>query len=418
MHDNEPLLRTLQGRMGDKSVGNEAFVTDHSGAIKQKLLDDLCKLEHLPHKLVKGEAGLQTAWGLLRRTVPSRFLHVPRGHAVDVTAEFCDEIEDTVRRILAQWTDQGGLTAGQQRIVELPIELGGLGFLPVKDLAAIVRLSALASLPENSGTHSFREAVINKEGLDLEARLQSKMETPPKDIVGNVHVLPAGRSAKAISRHPPNPAKSFKDAWMYADHFVPQPKHCWLRQTYPQSGTRSTRHGSLALRSSHSSIHQSGEWTIQMGVTAPFWACVTRCRASLWQAAPWCKALLDAIGRHVAWCARRAREIRHNRLRGFLVEYVKTTGAIATSEQAMHAAVHTADIHISEPNIWVDVRVECAQGVGRMEQEKRREYGQGPPNPSTLFDGVVPAVFKQHGCPSQRAVIFLHHILRRRVAKL
>ena len=75
--DNEPLLRTLQGRMGDKRgflslgetvseepadaipIGDEAFVTDHIRSIKQKLLDDLCELEHLPHKLVKGEAGLQ-----------------------------------------------------------------------------------------------------------------------------------------------------------------------------------------------------------------------------------------------------------------------------------------------------------------------------------------------------------------------
>ena len=60
--------------------------------------------------------------------------------------------------------------------------------------------------------------------LDLEARLEPKMETPPKDIVGNVHALPVGRSAKSISRHftKSNLAKSFKDAWMYADHFVPQ----------------------------------------------------------------------------------------------------------------------------------------------------------------------------------------------------
>ena len=36
-----------------------------------------------------------------------------------------------------------------------------------------------------------------------------------------------------------------------------------------------------------------------------------------------CKAPLDTTGRHVAWCARRAREIRHNRLRDFPVEYVK-----------------------------------------------------------------------------------------------
>ena len=57
------------------------------------------------------------------------------------------------------------------------------------------------------------------------------METPPREIVGNAHVLPAGRIAKAISRHLTGSylAKSFKDAWMYADHFAPQLKHCWLR---------------------------------------------------------------------------------------------------------------------------------------------------------------------------------------------
>ena len=89
--DDEPLLRILQGRMGDKRgilvlgemvseepenaipIGNEAFVADHINSFKQKLLDDLCKLEHLPHKLVKGEAGLQPAWGFLRHhPSPSR----------------------------------------------------------------------------------------------------------------------------------------------------------------------------------------------------------------------------------------------------------------------------------------------------------------------------------------------------------
>ena len=257
----------------------------------------------------KGEAGLQTAWGLLRRTVPSRFLHVLRGHAVDVTAELnCDEIQDTIHRILAQWTDQGGLTAGQQRIVELPIEHGGLGFLPVKDLAAIARLSALASLPENSDTHSFREAVINKEGLDLEARLQSKMETPPKDIVGNVHVLPAGRSAKAISRHLTKSylAKSFKDAWMHADHFVPQLKHCWLRNVNKHTlkagqGAPGMGHWLYTLPTAPFTKVANGPFN--MGVTAPVWACVTRCRASLWQAAPWCEtAVQGTAGRHRPTC--------------------------------------------------------------------------------------------------------------------
>ena len=89
-------------------------------------------------------------------------------------------------------------------------------------------------------------------------------------------------------------------------------------------------------------------------------------------------------------------------------------------------AVHTADTHISEPNgtdIWVDVRIGMAKPdcsvpkeLARMEQEKCREYGLGPSNPSTLFDGVVPLVFKQHGCPNPCAITFLHHILRRKVA--
>ena len=87
--DDEPLLRTLQGSMGDKRgilvlgetvseepedaipIGNEAFVTDHISIVKQKLLDDLCKLEHFPHELVKGEAGLQTAWGHCNARFPA-----------------------------------------------------------------------------------------------------------------------------------------------------------------------------------------------------------------------------------------------------------------------------------------------------------------------------------------------------------
>ena len=85
---------------------------------------------------------------------------------------------------------------------------------------------------------------------------------------------------------------------------------------------------------------------------------------------------------------------------GFLVEYTKTTGAIATSEQAMPPrdsqpaarearAVHIADRHISEPNgtdIWIAVRIGMAKPdcsvpkeLARMEQEKRREYGQDHP---------------------------------------
>ena len=128
---------------------------------------------------------------------------------------------------------------------------------------------------------------------------------------------------------------------------------------------------------------------------------------------------------------RRAREIRHNRLHDFLVEYTKSTGAVVTLEQAMPLpsdsrlaarearAVHTAGTQKSEPNgtdIWFDVRVgiDCSlsKELARMEQEKHRDYGLGASNPSTLFDGVVP-FFGRHGCPGPCAIIFLNHILRR-----
>ena len=85
-------------------------------------------------------------------------------------------------------------------------------------------------------------------------------------------------------------------------------------------------------------------------------------------------------------------------------------------------------MHMSEPNgtdIWVDVRVDVAKPdcsvpkeLVRIEHEKHREYGLRASNPSTLFDGVVPVIFEQPGCPGPCAITFLHHILRRRVHKL
>ena len=231
-----------------------------------------------------------------------------------------------------------GQTAGQQRNVEFPIEHGGLGFLPIKDLAAIARLSVLASLPSNT--------------------------------------LKAGTGAPGMGH------------WLYT----------------PTAPFTKVANGPF-------------KWGLQHYVASNSWEQNSRA-GHRW----------TILGRHVAWCARRAKEIRHNRLRDFLLEYTKTTGAIATSEQAMPLprdnhpatwetrAVHTVDIHISEPN-GTDVRIGMAKPdcnvpkeLARMEQEKRREYGLGQANPSTLFDGVVPVIFEQHGCPSPCAITLGSHL--------
>ena len=64
-----------------------------------------------------------------------------------------------------------------------------------RNLAVIARLSALAALLDTERTHGLS---------DLEARLQPKMETPPREIVGKVHVLPPKRSVKPYPSTSPN----------------------------------------------------------------------------------------------------------------------------------------------------------------------------------------------------------------------
>ena len=138
----------------------------------------------------------------------------------------------------------------------------------------------------------------------------------------NVHALPAGRSAKSISRHLTKSylAKSFKDACMYADHFVPQLKHCWLRNVNKHTlkagqGAPGMGHWLYTLPTAPFTKVANGpfKWGLQhrFGLASP--GAGHLCGKELPGAKQPCKAPLDAIGRHVAWCARRAREIRHNR---------------------------------------------------------------------------------------------------------
>ena len=142
------------------------------------------------------------------------------------------------------------------------------------------------------------------------------METPPRQIVGNVKVLLAGRSAKAISRHFTKSylAKSCKDAWMYADHFVPQLKHCWLRNVNKHTlkagpGAPGMDAGYTLSQLLHSPKwrmgHSSGVCNTDLAWLHPEAGCLRG--KQLPGAKQPCKAPLEHIGRRAAWCARRAR---------------------------------------------------------------------------------------------------------------
>ena len=90
------------------------------------------------------------------------------------------------------------------------------------------------------------------------------------------------------------------------------------------------------------------------------------------------------------------------------------------SQPAAHEtrAVHTADIHICEADgtdVWLeplDIKIGMAKSdcsipkeLSRMGNEKKREYGLEPPNPSALHEGVVPVILEHHACPSKYLLI-------------
>ena len=170
--ENEPLLRTLQGRMGDKrgiltlskTVSGEpenakpledgAFVAAHIARIKQQtLLDDL----HLPQTLTKGEAGLQSAWGHER--CPAAFCMFEEAMQLKALLNVAMTFKE---RFIAHWL--GGLI---RRTYPGTTTYSGAPhrarWFRLQDLAAIARLAALTSRPNNTQTHGFRESTIEKE---------------------------------------------------------------------------------------------------------------------------------------------------------------------------------------------------------------------------------------------------------------
>ena len=92
------------------TFGDEAFVSEHVAHIKQKLLHNLCKLEHLPHKLSKGEAGLQIAWAASEKSSPA----ASSTFYEDVTAEFCDDVQGAIRSLHAGAMDGPGTVAARE----------------------------------------------------------------------------------------------------------------------------------------------------------------------------------------------------------------------------------------------------------------------------------------------------------------
>ena len=216
----------------------------------------------------------------------------------------------------------------QQRIVELPIEHGGLGFLPVKDLAAIARLSALASLPDNPHTHSFREAIIEKEGSIWKPDCNPKWKHLQGRLLAMCTHFLQDAVQKPYSGTSPSPT-SPRATRMPGCMLITLSRSSDTVGSGMSTNTLSRRDqgplawviGSMLYPPHHSSkwrmVHSNGAFNTGLDWLPQGPGGGHLCGKQLPGARQPCKAPLDHIGRHVSWCARRAREIRHNRLKDF-----------------------------------------------------------------------------------------------------
>ena len=131
--------------------GEEAYINDHLDP-RRRQLDRLCndirKLRHLPGMCGDDQAGLQIAWCLQQRQVPSSILHLLRAHPTPITDPICEQIQTELQENLRYRVQYPHLDANQWKIAELPITSGGLAFPNLHRQAVVAMVSCLATLPE------------------------------------------------------------------------------------------------------------------------------------------------------------------------------------------------------------------------------------------------------------------------------
>ena len=216
--DSHPHLRQLQAAMSDirgltilgeavvleledaYPVGDEAYITDHLQQVADRLCSDIRKLRHLPGMCGDDQTGLQVAWSLQQRQVPSRILHLLRAHPTPITDHICEQIQTDLQENLRYWLQYPTLVADQWKIAELPITSGGLAFPNLHRQAVVARIACLATLPEFVATDPYKAATIDKERLELYGRIGPLMGPTPMEVLGDLHNPPLGKGFSRLSR--------------------------------------------------------------------------------------------------------------------------------------------------------------------------------------------------------------------------
>ena len=159
-----------------------------------KLCSDIRKLRHLPGMCGDDQAGLQVAWSLLQRQVPSRILHLLRAHPAHITDSTCEQIQTELQENLRYWLQYPVLHADPWKLAEqrpeLPITSGDLAFPNLHRPAVVARIACLATLPDFVASEAYKVTVIDKERPELFGRLPSPHWSHPHGSRGR-HPQPA-----------------------------------------------------------------------------------------------------------------------------------------------------------------------------------------------------------------------------------
>ena len=122
-------------------------------------VSDIRKLRHLQGMCGDDQAGLQIAWCLQQRQVPSRILHLLRAHPTPLTDHICEQIQTELQENFRYWLQYPTLNADQWKNAEMPITSGGLAFPNLRRQAVVARTACLATLPEFVATAPYKAGV-------------------------------------------------------------------------------------------------------------------------------------------------------------------------------------------------------------------------------------------------------------------
>ena len=450
---SQPHLRTLQAAMSDirgltilgeavglepedaYPVGEEAYVTEHIQLVADKLCGDIRKLRHLPGMCGDDQAGLQIAWCLQQRQVPSRILHLLRAHPTPLTDGICEQVQTELQENVRYWLQFPALEADQWTIAEMPITSGGLAFPNLRRQAVVARTACLATLPEFVATATYKEELINKERPELFGRLRPLMGPTPMEVLGDLHNPPLGKSFSRMSKKLTHFHYTLccNELWAKRDTLPDTVRYAWMHNLpgsepgQPQGFQGQGAWLRCLPRTPATTLPDCVfRWGLQqrLGCAAP--GDGRPC------ARPGCGAELDPYGIHAASCNWGQVCKRHDRLRDHIATAARQAGMAAVIEQNMALNpdtpgdvrnLHRADVRIIENDgrqMWVDVKVITTKpkvgikhALCQAEVAKCRQYGQGPPERHVLHGKMVPFVVEAHGKLAPMAETITSYLITR-----